>query len=289
MKPPIEGSSDDRVEDRTKNTQPTRKQVLTIAGSDSGGGAGIQGDIKAIEANGAYAMSVLTSVTAQNTIKMTATFDLPLWLIEAQMKAVFEDFDVSAVKTGMLASKVIVKRVSDLLKQVSFKHLVVDPIMTSKTGHALLQPDALSVLISDLIPMATLLTPNVPEAERLANTSIHTIADGRRAAEKIKDLGCRAVLIKGGHLPEAPGCDILFDGKEIRLYEAPFFDTPHTHGTGCTFSAAIAAQLAIGKPLHRAVSDAKRYVGNAIRHPLGIGHGQGPTNHFYFLDEMRPN
>lgn len=258
-------------------------QILTIAGSDSGGGAGIQADIKAIQANGAFALSVVTAVTAQNTREVTTAFDLPLRVIEAQIEAVFDDFTVSSVKTGMLSSKGIVKRVSLLLKQLAVKNLVVDPVMISKSGYPLLKPDAVAQVKSELLPLALLATPNVHEAELLSEMKIRKLSEAEEAARRIFTLGCGAVLIKGGHLLEERGSDLLFDGKEITLFKEEFIETPHTHGTGCTYSAAIAAQLGHGKPLKEAVRSAKRYVTEAIRHALPIGHGHGPTDHFYFL------
>lgn len=258
-------------------------QVLTIAGSDSGGGAGIQADIKAIQANGAFALSVLTSITAQNTKEVTTAFDLPLRVIEAQLAAVFDDFDLSAVKTGMLSSKGIVKRVSLLLKQRPVRNLVVDPVMVSKSGYNLLKPDAIALVKSELIPLAALVTPNIHEAELLAGMEIRNLCDAEEAARKIFAFGCRAVLVKGGHLLAQRGCDLLFDGETATVLKGEFIDTPNTHGTGCTYSAAIVAHLAQGKPLGRAVESAKNYVTEAIRHALPIGHGHGPTDHFYFL------
>jgi hydroxymethylpyrimidine/phosphomethylpyrimidine kinase len=258
-------------------------QVLTIAGSDSGGGAGIQADIKAIQANGAFAMSVLTSVTAQNTREVTTAFDLPLRVIEAQFKAIFDDFEVSAVKTGMLSSKGIVKRVSLLLRQRPVQKLVVDPVMVSKSGYNLLRPEAVALVKSDLIPLATLVTPNIHEAELLSEMKIKNLCEAEAAARKIFTFGCRAVLIKGGHLLEERGCDLLFDGETATVLKGEFIETPHTHGTGCTYSAAIATQLAHGRPLGEAVLSAKNYVTEAIRHALAIGRGHGPTDHFYFL------
>ncbi|MBI3804604.1 MAG: bifunctional hydroxymethylpyrimidine kinase/phosphomethylpyrimidine kinase [Nitrospirae bacterium] len=258
-------------------------QILTIAGSDSGGGAGIQADIKAIQANGAFAMSVLTSITAQNTRTVTTAFDLPLRVVEAQIRAIFDDFTVAAVKTGMLSSKAIVKRVALLLKEVGAPNLVVDPVMVSKSGYPLLKPDAITLMRTDLFPLAALVTPNIHEAELLTGMKIRTLSDAEAAARKIHPLGCRAVLIKGGHLLEERGCDLLFDGKETTLYRTEFIDSQHTHGTGCTYSAAIAARLGQGKPLKEAIREAKGYVTEAIRHGLAIGHGQGPTDHFYFL------
>jgi hydroxymethylpyrimidine/phosphomethylpyrimidine kinase len=259
------------------------KQVLTIAGSDSGGGAGIQADIKAMSANGVYAMSAITAVTAQNTEEVTDVFELPLSIIAAQIDAVFDDFDVSAVKTGMLSSAEIVKVVAKLLKPQNVTNLVVDPVMIAKSGHRLLKPDAVEALMHELIPLALVVTPNIHEAQQLSGIEIKTLNDARKAAKIIHRLGCRHVLIKGGHLLEDRATDLLYDGRFFELFKSEFIDTPHTHGTGCTFASAIAAHLALGKPLPQAVTAAKAYLTEAIRHGLAIGHGKGPTNHFYFL------
>jgi hydroxymethylpyrimidine/phosphomethylpyrimidine kinase len=259
------------------------KQVLTIAGSDSGGGAGIQADIKAMSANGVFAMSAITAVTAQNTEEVTDVFELPLSIIAAQIDAVFDDFDVSAVKTGMLSSAEIVKVVAKLLKPQNVTNLVVDPVMIAKSGHRLLKPDAVEALMHELIPLALVVTPNIHEAQQLSGIEIKTLNDARRAAKIIHRLGCRHVLIKGGHLLEERATDLLYDGRFFELFKSEFIDTPHTHGTGCTFASAIAAHLALGKPLTQAVTAAKAYLTEAIRHGLSIGHGKGPTNHFYFL------
>jgi hydroxymethylpyrimidine/phosphomethylpyrimidine kinase len=259
------------------------KQVLTIAGSDSGGGAGIQADIKAMSANGVFAMSAITAVTAQNTEEVTDVFELPLSIIAAQIDAVFDDFDVAAVKTGMLSSAEIVKVVAKLLKPQNVTNLVVDPVMIAKNGHRLLKPDAVEALMHELIPLALVVTPNIHEAQQLSGIEIKTLTDARRAAKIIHRLGCRHVLIKGGHLLEDRATDLLYDGRFFELFKSEFIDTPHTHGTGCTFASAIAAHLALGKPLPQAVTAAKAYLTEAIRHGLSIGHGKGPTNHFYFL------
>ena len=259
------------------------KQVLTIAGSDSGGGAGIQADIKAMSANGVFAMSAITAVTAQNTEEVTDVFELPLSIIAAQIDAVFDDFDVAAVKTGMLSSVEIVKIVAKLLKPQNVTNLVVDPVMIAKSGHRLLKPDAVEALMHELIPLALVVTPNIHEAQQLSGIEIKTLNDARRAAKIIHRLGCRHVLIKGGHLLEDRATDLLYDGRFFELFKSEFIDTPHTHGTGCTFASAIAAHLALGKPLTQAVTAAKAYLTEAIRHGLSIGHGKGPTNHFYFL------
>ncbi|MBI4401662.1 MAG: bifunctional hydroxymethylpyrimidine kinase/phosphomethylpyrimidine kinase [Nitrospirae bacterium] len=259
------------------------KQVLTIAGSDSSGGAGIQADLKAMAANGVFGMSVITSITAQNTKGVAAVHDLPVSVIEAQLDAIFDDFDVAAVKTGMLSSAAIVDAVSRKLQKYGVTALVVDPVMVAKSGHPLLQQDAVDHLKATLIPLALLVTPNVHEAERLSGLAIKSLADARQAAKAIHKLGCKHVLIKGGHLLAEKGTDLLYDGRFFNVYKGEFIDTPHTHGTGCTFASAIAAQLAKGKPLPDAVQTAKTYITEAIRHGLAIGHGKGPTNPFYFL------
>lgn len=259
------------------------KQVLTIAGSDSGGGAGIQGDIKAMSANGVFALSVITAVTAQNTEEVTDVFELPVSIIAAQLDAVFDDFEISAVKTGMLSSAAVISTVVRLLKPQQVGQLVVDPVMISKSGQALLKPEAVEALTKDLFPLALLVTPNVHEAQQLSGIEIKTLADARRAAKVIAQFGCRHVLIKGGHLIAERGTDLLYDGRFFQIYKGEFIDTTHTHGTGCTFASAITAQLARGKSVPDAVQAAKTYVTEAIRHSLAIGHGKGPTNHFYFL------
>jgi hydroxymethylpyrimidine/phosphomethylpyrimidine kinase len=260
------------------------KQVLTIAGSDSGGGAGIQADIKAMSANGVFAMSVITAITAQNTEEVTDVFELPVHIVAAQIDAVFDDFDIAAVKTGMLSSAAIVHTVASMLKPQNVANLVVDPVMVSKTGQALLKPDAIVALKNELIPVATVVTPNIHETQQLSGIEIKTLADARRAAKIIHGFGCRYVLVKGGHLLAERGTDLLFDGRFFNVFKGEFIDTPHTHGTGCTYASAIAAQLARGKSMADAVQAAKTYVTEAIRHSLAIGHGKGPTNHFFFLD-----
>lgn len=261
----------------------TLKQVLTIAGSDSGGGAGIQADIKAMSANGVFAMSVITAITAQNTEEVTEVFELPTDIIAAQIDAVFDDFDVAGVKTGMLSSTAIVDVVSKMLKPQNVTNLVVDPVMISKSGHPLLKSDAVEAMKKQLFPLARLVTPNVHEAQLLSGIEITSLADARRAAKVIHGFGCQHVLIKGGHLLAERATDLLYDGRFFNVYKGEFIDTPHTHGTGCTFAAAITAHLARDKTVPDAVQTAKTYVTEAIRHSLAIGHGTGPTNHFYFL------
>ena len=259
------------------------KQILTIAGSDSGGGAGIQADIKAISANGGFAMSAITSVTAQNTVAVTDAFDLPIPLIKAQLDAVFTDFEVASVKTGMLSSSTIVETVAQKLREYTPQAIVVDPVMISKSKFPLLKAEAINSLRHVLIPIATVITPNVYEAELLAQQEIRTVDDAKAAAKTIANLGCQAVLVKGGHLNDEKATDVLYCNDEWSFFEAERVETKNTHGTGCTYSAAIATHLAHGKDLIEAIRAAKTYITNAIQHALDIGKGHGPTNHFYFL------
>ena len=195
------------------------KQVLTIAGSDSGGGAGIQADIKAMSANGVFAMSVITAITAQNTEEVTEVFELPASIIAAQIDAVFDDFEVAAVKTGMLSSAEIVKTVARMLKPQKVTNFVVDPVMVSKSGHPLLKPDAIEAVIKQLIPLALVLTPNIHEAQQLSGIEIKTLSDARQAAKIIHKMGCKHVLIKGGHLLADRGTDLLYDGKFFEVFK----------------------------------------------------------------------
>ena len=263
------------------------KQVLTIAGSDSGGGAGIQADLKTMSAHGVFGLSVITSITAQNTKEVTAVHDLPQTIIAAQLEAVFSDFTISAVKTGMLSTANIVSTVSQMLSQYQISNLIVDPVMVSKSGHTLLQDDAIDALKTKLLPLALIVTPNIHEAELLAKMKIRTLPDARHACKTIHKLGCQHVLLKGGHLLEKPAMDLLYDGRFFKMYPGDFIESSTTHGTGCTYASAIAANLARDLALSEAIDAAKRYITSAIRHGLAIGHGHGPTNHFYFLP--KPN
>lgn len=228
-------------------------------------------------------MSVVTAVTAQNTEEVTDVFELPTSIIAAQIDAVFDDFDVAAVKTGMLSSAAIVETVARMLKPQNVANLVVDPVMISKSGHLLLKPEAIDAVKIQLFPLAFLVTPNIHEAQQLSGIEIKTLADARRAAKIIHGFGCKHVLIKGGHLPSDRATDLLYDGRFFNVFKGEFINTPHTHGTGCTFASAIAAHLARGQSVNDAVQTAKTYLTEAIRHSLAIGHGTGPTNHFYFL------
>ena len=280
---------------KTPTTPPTLPQCLTIAGSDSGGGAGIQADLKSFQANGVFGMSVLTSITAQNTQRVTRAYDLPVDLIEAQLEAIFEDFEVAAVKTGMLSSPEIVETVCAFWRRLpNPPPLVVDPVMISKSGYPLLQPEAVEMVRTALFPLAAVVTPNRHEAELLAGMQIKSRADVDSVARRILDLGPKAVLIKGGHLEGTgfdPGraVDFLYEEPgETEEFSSPRFDTTTTHGTGCTYSAAITAGLGLGRTLRIAIANAKGYVEQAIRHGLHIGHGHGPTDHFYFLRSGDP-
>ena len=260
------------------------RQVLTIAGSDSGGGAGVQADLKTFHANGTFGMSVITSVTAQNTQEVTCSHDLPIEVVEAQIDAVFDDFDVSATKTGMLSSASIVEAVARRLSACKVENLVVDPVMISKSGFALLREEAVASVKGSLLPLASIVTPNLHEAELLAGTEIVSLDDVRDAAARILEFGSKAVLIKGGHLESEPDAvDLLWDGEKESLFRGERIQTQNTHGTGCTYSAAIAAGLGKGQALHEAVGIAKVYITEAIRNSLDIGEGHGPTNHFFIL------
>jgi hydroxymethylpyrimidine/phosphomethylpyrimidine kinase len=236
-----------------------------------------------MSANGVFGMSVVTSITAQNTCGVSDVFHLPVSIVEAQFEAIFSDIPVEVAKTGMLATRDILTTVSRRLAQHPLTHLVVDPVMIAKGGHSLLEQEAISMLKADLLPQATLLTPNIYEAEILSGMSITTLADVRAAAKVIFQLGCKHVLIKGGHLPEQPGTDVLYDGRFFRMYKSAFIHTSTTHGTGCTFASAIAAHLAKGLLIPDAIEQAKHYTTEAIRHGLALGKGHGPTDHFYFI------
>lgn len=259
-------------------------RALTIAGSDSGGGAGIQADLKTFAANGVYGMSVITAITAQNTMTVTDILELPTSLIASQIDAVISDIGTDVVKTGMLSSSEIIKVVAEKIKEHGLTNIVVDPVMIAKGGDRLLQEEAVDTVRRVLLPLATVITPNAPEAGVLIGKSIETLDDARYAAKELVIMGAKAALVKGGHL-EGPPTDILYDGNEFRAFTAQRIDSTSTHGTGCTFASAIAANLAKGISLRDAVTNAKRYVTSAIRNAKPVGHGHGPLNHFYMLDE----
>jgi len=257
------------------------KTVMTIAGSDSGGGAGIQADLKTFAALGVYGTSVLTAVTAQNTLGVTAVHEVPPEVIAAQIDAVVSDIGADAVKTGMLASAPIIEVVAAKLREYQLPNLVVDPVMAAKSGDRLLRQEAVTVLRDLLLPLAAVVTPNLPEAEILVGRSLPDGDAVRRAAREIVALGPRAVVMKGGHAGGDVVVDILFDGVSFREYSAPRVETNSTHGTGCTFASAIAAGLAQGLSVEEAVAQAKEYVTAALRNAEPIGGGHGPVHHFY--------
>lgn len=264
------------------------KKVLTIAGSDSCGGAGIQADLKTFSANCVYGMSVITAITAQNTNGVFAVQDIDEDIIKAQIDAIFTDIAVDGVKIGMVSKVSTINAISEKLKQYKPINVVLDPVMISKSGYYLLKPESKKALINKLIPLADIITPNLLEAEEIlkeANsdiTEIKTVEDMEKAAKEIYNLGAKNVLIKGGHM-KGEAVDVLYDGENISHFHSERIHTKNTHGTGCTLSSAIASNLALGFSVKDAVKNAKEYITTAIIHSLEIGHGVGPTNHFYEL------
>ena len=258
------------------------KTALTIAGSDCSGGAGIQADLKTFAAHGVYGMSVIVSVVAENTSAVVGVEDVAPDMIEKQIDAVFEDIGADAVKVGMLSRSACMEAVARRLRAYRPPHVVIDPVMVAKNGCPLMQPESMATLIAGILPLADLLTPNIPEAERLTGISIRSPGDMERAARQIASLGAKSVLVKGGHAA-GDALDILWDGGTFRYFSEKRVETRNSHGTGCTYSSAIAANLARGFALPEAVARAKSYVTTAIRHSLAIGKGCGPTHHFYDL------
>ncbi len=256
----------------------TLRKAMTIAGSDSGGGAGIQADLKTFFAFGVYGTSIVTAVTAQNTVEVAAIAEVPDEVVIAQIDTVAEDIGADAAKTGMLSSRSIIQNVADRLEAWGIPFLVVDPVMVAKSGVTLLQANAVGALKSELLPKATIVTPNVPEAEILSGMSISSLDDAREAARAIHDLGPAYVVVKGGHL-DGPPIDLVYDGSAFLPIEGRRVDTSNTHGTGCTFSAAITACLALGDDPLTAIERAKRYVEAALIASYSIGSGHSPVNH----------
>ena len=259
-------------------------RAMTIAGSDSGGGAGIQADLKTFAAHGVYGTSALTAITSQNTRGVTDVLELPASLIESQIDAIVSDIGADVVKTGMLSSSTVIEVVAAKARQHDMDALVVDPVMVAKGGDKLLQDDAVDALRSLLVPIAMVITPNVPEAETLLGMKIETLDEAKEAAQALVGMGARAAVVKGGHL-SGPPTDMLYDGEEFRAFTSRRIDTTSTHGTGCTFASAIASNLAKGLPLRQSVSLAKSYVSSAIRLAQPIGRGHGPLNHFHMLKD----
>ena len=263
-------------------------RALTIAGSDSGGGAGIQADLKTFFALGCHGMSALTAITAQNTTGVTGIHTVPPNFVAAQIDAVATDIGVDAAKTGMLATAEIIEAAAGALRGHGINRLVVDPVFVSKGGDSLLMPDAVAALRTHILPLAEVVTPNLHEARGLLGGRIETIDEMKEAARSLRSLGPRAVLVKGGHLSGERAVDVMFDGTDMIEIDGPRYDTTDTHGTGCTLAAAIAARLAHGDELEPAVRFAKRFVGNAIERGLRIGKGYGPVNQGWGTTPVRP-
>ena len=264
-----------------KSKKKLPKCVLTIAGSDSGAGAGIQADLKAMAAQWVYGLSAITAITAQNTVGVEKVQMLPPEIVAAQIDAVLNHFPVDAVKTGMLGNAEIIRAVAAGLKQHNIRKVVLDPVMVAKSGDLLLERGAQEALQEELFPLALLITPNIPEAEVLCGHPIKTPADLKAAARFLYALGPSFVLLKGGHLTGGDEVvDTLFDGERYYYYRAPRIITKNTHGTGCTFASAIAAYLALGRTVPLAVKAAREYLQKIIPYGLNIGHGHGPLDHF---------
>lgn len=258
------------------------KTALAIAGSDSSGGAGIQADLKTFSALGVYGMSVITAITAQNTCGVTNIRELDEEIIRDQIAAVYEDIPVGAVKIGMLSNAQITRVVARTLSKYKGINIVVDPVMISKSGSLLLKPEAISALKQELFPIADIVSPNLHEATQIVGFPVVDRVTMEKAAVAIKEMGPRYVIVKGGHL-EGDACDLLYDGSKFTALTNKRINTLHTHGTGCTFSSAIAAGLAGGLAMEQAVEQAKAYITMAITHGFALGRGVGPTHHFYEL------
>jgi hydroxymethylpyrimidine/phosphomethylpyrimidine kinase len=259
------------------------KVALTIAGSDSSGGAGIQADIKTFQAHGVFGMSAVTAVTVQNTQKVYDIQEMRPQIVADQIQCLFDDIEIHAIKIGMVSSIELICAIAETLNKNALPPVVVDPVMISKSGYQLLKQDAQKALIKHLFPLATVLTPNIHEARALIKKDIGNIGDMKEAARQILELGAKKVVVKGGHMEGHEATDILYDGQSFKELTGRRFDTKNTHGTGCTFSSAIAANLAMQKEFFKAVTLAKSYITGAIEHSLAIGKGHGPTNHFYDL------
>ena len=264
-------------------------RVLTIAGSDSGGGAGIQADLKTFTVFGVYGMSAVTALTAQNTRGVTGIHAVPAAFVREQIDVVVSDIGVDAAKTGMLLSAEIIDTVARAVRDHAIAPLVVDPVMVAQSGAALVETTACEAMLRELLPLATLVTPNVPEAEALTGSAVSSVADMRRAARRLIAHGAGACLVKGGHLGGDEVVDVFDDGHTAIELRTARLQTLHTHGTGCQLSAAITAQLARGEPLLAAVEQGKRFITVAIREGLALGKGAGPANALGWLEERREN
>jgi hydroxymethylpyrimidine/phosphomethylpyrimidine kinase len=259
------------------------KVALTIAGSDSSGGAGIQADLKTFQAHGVFGMSAVTAVTVQNTQKVYDIQEMAPRIVRDQITCLFDDIKIDAVKIGMVSGIELIKAIATALKAVNLPPVVLDPVMISKSGYRLLNQDARDALVEHLFPLSEIITPNIYEAEALIGRKIKNIDDMKSAASDILMLNAKKVVVKGGHLREDRATDVLYDGTEYKKLQGHWVRTKNTHGTGCTFSSAIAANIALGKNFFDAVSLAKEYITGAIEHSLSIGKGHGPTHHFFEL------
>jgi hydroxymethylpyrimidine/phosphomethylpyrimidine kinase len=258
-----------------------RPRALTVAGSDSGGGAGIQADLKTFAALGVYGASAITAITAQNTVGVRAIHEVPVDIVAAQIDAVLEDIGADAAKTGMLSSAPIIEVVADRLRFHGIRNLVVDPVMVAKSGDRLLREDAVAALRDVLLPLAAVVTPNAPEATVLSGVRVVDAGSAREAARRIAELGPRMVVVKGGHLDGPRSDDLVWDGRRFEVLTGRRVVTRHTHGTGCTFSSAIAAYLARGLDPFDAAREARTYLQGAIEHSEPLGSGHGPVNHLW--------
>lgn len=258
-------------------------KALTIAGSDSGGGAGIQADIKTFQELGVFGMSAITAITAQNTLGVQGVYPLPVEAVRQQIQSIGQDMGTDALKTGMLFSSEIIQVVAEQIEHFKWQNVVIDPVMIAKGGAPLLQEQAVAALKKYLLPLATVITPNIPEAEVLTGLTIKTPEDRKEAARYLWNLGAAHVVIKGGHgAEEAEVVDLLYDGREFTEYKSRRINTPNTHGTGCTFAAAVTAELAKGRGVKEAVQVAKAFIQAAIENQIEIGQGHGPTNHWAY-------
>ena len=257
------------------------KRALTIAGSDSGAGAGIQADLKTFAALGVYGTSAITAVTAQNTLGVAGVHVLPAEFVTLQIETIVSDIGCDVVKTGMLANAAIVEAVAAAIEALDLPNLVVDPVMVAKGGDRLLDPDAVHAIRVSLLRLARVVTPNIPEAEVLTGLTIRSIDDMRKAGQKLLELGCRAAVVKGGHLEGDEATDVLVERSGDTVLSAARVVGPHTHGTGCTFAAAVAARLALGDGLPDALKNAKNYVTGSMRHGVDVGGGHRPLGHFW--------
>ena len=272
---------------KDNRTHPMNGRVLICAGSDSGGGAGIQADIKTVTALGCFAATAITALTSQNTKGVFNVLDIPTSFLRQQMTVVLEDIGADVIKTGMLHNAEVIRTISNTLENLGdSSSLVIDPVMIAKGGHSLLQTSAIDALKNELIHKADVLTPNIPEAEVLAGIEITSVDDMRRAGECLLDMGPKSVLIKGGHLTDDTLTDILLTQSEEKLYSSPRLKTVHTHGTGCTLASAIAAGIAQGLEVQIATERARKYVFEAIRTAPGLGAGHGPLNHAHTIGKM---